>query len=119
VLLAEQVDVLVADPSFQGTDTGRVLEALCQQYEIACDWHAGFELEAKDVPGNFRGPTMPSLALRTAAAGKLDAAVIGAAVRHLRQDPAAWSDRGSESEVLQELKLLWQVLVRFGHAREI
>lgn len=32
----------------------------------------------------------------------------------LKRDPVAWSNRGAYVEVLQELKLLWNVLVKYG-----
>jgi Protein of unknown function (DUF3626) len=119
VLLAEHADVLVADPSFQGTQTGRVLDAIGERYEVDCRWHCGFELLPREVPDNFRGPKMPSLAERVAVEGKVHAAAIGAAVRALRQNPSGWEERGNESDVLQELKLLWHVVLRFGRpARE-
>jgi hypothetical protein len=35
-------------------------------------------------------------------------------VRELHADPDAWRDHGSPDEVLQALKLLWHVLVRYG-----
>jgi hypothetical protein len=48
----------------------------------------------------------------------LDAAAIGAAVQQLKRNPDAWADRGAVAHVLQELKLLWQVVVRFGQPSE-
>ena len=57
---------------------------------------------------------MPSLAQRVARSGIIDASAIGAAVRDLHARPGDWRDRGSPDEVLQELKLLWHVLVKFG-----
>jgi hypothetical protein len=57
---------------------------------------------------------MPSLAVRIAENGLIDGKAIGTAVRELSRDPEAWKDRGTHPEVLQELKLLWHVLVRFG-----
>jgi hypothetical protein len=112
--LEMDVEALVIDPSFERTETGEVLAALCERYDIACRWHAGFELAPSAVPRDFRGPTMPSLAKRVAIEGRLNAAAIGRAVSDLKQNPSVWSSRGSEAEVLQELKLLWHVLVRFG-----
>lgn len=32
----------------------------------------------------------------------------------LRRDPAAWASRGTYADVVQELKLLWHVLVHHG-----
>ena len=69
-----------------------------------------------DVPSDFSGPTMPSLAKRVAADGFLDVKKIGDAAASLKRNPEAWSDRGSEKDALQELKLLWHVLLRFGSA---
>ena len=77
-------------------------------------WHQGFALDLKDVPSDFRGPGMPSLAQRVASKSYLDTSMIGVAAASLKRDPEAWIDRGTYSEVLQELKLLWHVLVTFG-----
>jgi len=116
VELALDADVLVADPSYRGTETGDALLELCKRYDVKACWHHGFSLPTIDVPRDFRGPTMPSLAQRVAPSGTVDASAIGAAVRELHEHPDAWRDRGTFDEVLQELKLLWHVLVRYGHA---
>jgi len=114
VWLAADVEILVADPAFRGTEIGAALAAICERYQIRCAWHAGFALAAADVPDDFRGPTMASLAARIAGGDRVDAAAIGRAAAELKRDPTAWADRGSSAEVLQELKLLWHVVVRFG-----
>ncbi|RIX48597.1 DUF3626 domain-containing protein [Paenibacillus nanensis] len=114
VSLREDADLLVADPSFKGTEIGETLQQLCSKYSIKLHWHMGFALRADEVPADFRGPGMPSLGRRIACGGFIDAAAIGAAVVDLRRDPDAWADRGSVDEVLQELKYMWHVLVRFG-----
>jgi hypothetical protein len=114
LLLHDDVDILVADPSFRGTDTGRTLETLCERYTIRCYWHGGFVLSPREVPIDYRGPTMPSLAERIAMDDLVHAAAIGRAAMALKRDPSGWADRGGYSEVLQELKFMWHVLVRFG-----
>ncbi len=114
VSLREDVEFLVADPSFPGTECGDLLEALCREYEISLHWHSGFALALDGVPSDFRGPTMPALAKRVATGSHLDANAIGRAVRELRSDPESFSDLGTEDDMLQELKLLWHVLVRYG-----
>ncbi|CEG27221.1 DUF3626 domain-containing protein [Bacillus sp. B-jedd] len=114
ISLKEDVEILVADPSFKNTETGRVLEKLCDKYAIALQWHAGFALPVDEVPDDFRGPSMPSLASRVARNDLLTADLIGAAVMDLKRNPDSWSDRGTYHEVLQELKLLWHVLVKYG-----
>jgi hypothetical protein len=114
--LAADVEALVIDPSFRGTETGETLLSLGKAIGVKPGWHHGYRLEPHEVPRDFRGPTMPSLAERVAPTGFVDAGAIGVAVRALHRDPDAWRDRGSVGEVLQELKLLWHVLVRYGHA---
>jgi Protein of unknown function (DUF3626) len=114
VSLADDVDILVADPSFRKLTVGRVLEDLCMRYGIALYWHCGFVLPPAEVPDDFRGPTMPSLARRIARDGYVDAGCLGQAAFDLRREPSKWSDRGTYSQVLQELKLLWHVLVKYG-----
>ncbi|RHW41959.1 DUF3626 domain-containing protein [Neobacillus notoginsengisoli] len=114
ISLKDDVDILVADPSFKNTNTGRVLEELCLRYAISLYWHAGFALSVDEVPKDYRGPTMPSLAKRIAHKHIISANLIGDAAMGLKRNAVSWSDRGSYNEVLQELKLLWHVLVKFG-----
>ncbi|RJE86938.1 DUF3626 domain-containing protein [Paenibacillus sp. 1011MAR3C5] len=114
VSLKEDAESLVADPSFKGTKTGELLERLCLLYDIRLFWHMGYSLAVADVPSNFRGPAMPSLAQRIAVNGRINAHTIGAAAAEVVRHPDAWSDRGSAKAMLQELKLLWHVLVRYG-----
>ncbi len=114
VRLERDVEALIADPSFRGSETGDMLEGLSARYGIQLFWHAGFCLRVGEIPMDFRGPSMPSLAQRVAENGSVHAREIGQAAASLHRDPAAWEDRGSHAEVLQELKLLWHVLLRYG-----
>lgn len=114
ISLTADVQILVADSSFQGTDIGKTLEKLCSKYEIELHWHKGFFIRVDEVPSDFRGPTMPSLAKRIARENLIDTSIVGAAVNELKRNPEVWSDRGNYEEVLQELKFMWHVLVRFG-----
>ena len=114
VSLAEDIELLVADPSFKATAVGHTIEELCSVYSIELYWHMGFTMQAVDVPSNFRGPAMPSLAHRIANNGRFDARSIGSEARDLRRDPGAWSDRGPAEEVRRELRYLWHTLVRYG-----
>lgn len=114
ISLKEDVEALVVDPSFKGTNVGRTLEEICLKYSIDLYWHMGFVLTVDEVPMDFRGSKMPSLARRIARNNCIDAHIIGSAVVDLKRNPLSWSDRGTYEEVLQELKLLWHVLVRFG-----
>jgi hypothetical protein len=114
IRLADDVDLLVADPAFKDGPTGESLVRICSDYSINLLWHMGFVMPASDVPSDFRGPSMPSLAKRIARGGLIDAEAIGSAAMDLKLEPGAWSDRGSYREVLQELKLMWHVLLRYG-----
>ncbi|MBN2983838.1 MULTISPECIES: DUF3626 domain-containing protein [Cohnella] len=114
ISLREDAVALVADPSFKGTPVGGTLERIGEKYGIDLYWHMGFVLPASEVPGDFRGPAMPSLARRISRNGLIDASAIGAAAADLKRNPEGWKDRGTEAEALQELKLLWHVLVRYG-----
>ncbi len=114
ISLKDDVELLVADPSFKNTTVGTILEQLCLKYSIQLYWHSGFALEINKVPSDFRGPSMQSLAKRIGKNNIIDASQIGAAVWDLTQNQKSWSDRGTYKEVLQELKLLWHVLVRYG-----
>lgn len=114
ISLKEDVEVLVADPSFKDTTVGETLEQMCSKYSIDLKWHMGFTLDVTEVPADFRGSSMPSLAKRITLKNEIDAYTIGLAVKDLKQNPNAWSDRGTYEDVLQELKLLWHVLVKYG-----
>jgi hypothetical protein len=114
ISLAKDVKTLVADPSFTRTPAGAMLEQICARYNIELFWHCGFAMELSTVPDDFRGPTMPSLAKRIATENYLAVSMIGPAVFDLKQNSTAWTERGAEKAVLQELKLLWHVLVRCG-----
>jgi len=114
VMLDRDVEALVADPSFVGSEVGQEMVTLAEKFGFPLRWHVGSEIELGDVPCDFRGPTVPSLAKRVAMDGMVNVKVIGDAVQDLTKDPAAWSERGSQGHVLQELKWLWHVLVRYG-----
>lgn len=114
ISLKQDVEMLVADSSFKGTHIGRILEQICYKYSINLYWHMGFAMLADEVPTDFRGPSMPSLAKRIAQDDFIDVNMIGTAAIDLKCNPDTWNDRGTYKEVLQELKLLWHVLLRYG-----
>ena len=123
VHLGEDVDELVADPSFRTTHVGERLEATADRYGIDLRWHTGFTLVASDVPADFRGPKIPVLARRIVTrfgdgTTHVDAALLGTAARSVVDDPASWSDWASPADTLQHIKQLWHVLVQFGHPHD-
>lgn len=112
--LKRDVDILVVDPSFAKSEIGDMLRQISIKYDIRFYLHPGFSLAVEEVPDNFRGAKMPALAKRIATDKNLSTYCIGKAAMDLKQNPSKWSDRGTYDQVLQELKLLWHVLVRFG-----
>lgn len=114
VLLQRDADLLVVDPSFRETPTEDAIAVLCERYDVRLEWHGGFALPLQDVPTDFRGPRMPALAEQVASAGVVTAASIGIAAAELRHASDRWAAFGAPAEVLQSLKLLWHVLLRYG-----
>jgi hypothetical protein len=112
--LSNDADILVADPCFNGKTPGEEIERMCESFELELHWHQGYRLLIDEVPDNFRGPSMPSLAKRISSTDYIDAFMIGLAAASLNANPKEWEDRGTYGEVLQELKCLWHVLVQFG-----
>jgi hypothetical protein len=117
--LAADAEALVLDPSFRDTGTGKLLAGLARRCDVAVEWHAGFVLAAEEVDAELRGPVMVPLAARVCASyaptGMLDAEVLGHAAASVVREPQAWAQFGTRDEVLQYVKQLWHVLVRYGH----
>ena len=119
VLLGRDAEALIADPSFQGTETGRQLEAVARRYGFTLAWHRGFVLEAEDVPVDFRGRAVAELAGRIASelgdgSGRLDAELIGRAARAVALGAFGPAGSGDRVALLQLIKQLWHVLVAYG-----
>lgn len=113
--LSRDVELLVADPAFAATPAGPVLQALAEKYGFELNWHCGFQLPVRDVPGDFRGPAMPGFAKRVAGtSAMLDVAVLGRAAASLNRNPEQWSEWGEYWEVVRLFRQLWHVLVHFG-----
>lgn len=114
ISLTHDGDILVADPSFRGTSIEETFRRIGDLHELDLYWHSGFRLNVRDVPDNFRGPDMPSLAARVSSDGYFDAQMIGVAAADLKLKPERWADWGPYGVVLQQLKCLWHVLVQYG-----
>ncbi|MGW5669040.1 DUF3626 domain-containing protein [Micromonospora sp. NPDC003776] len=117
--LARDVETLVVDPSFRGTDVARVLARVADRHGFPLTWHAGFELPVDGIDPDFRGPAIPPLAARVHAefgrpGEPVDAALIGRAAASVVTEPERWADRGPAEVTLQHLKQLWHVLVWYG-----
>jgi len=97
--LATDVEALVLDPAFRGSDVEHAAEAL----PFAVEWHRGFRVDLDTVGRHpdYRGPHIVALAQEVAVDGWLDPAVVGAAAATRAHDP-------------QDLKKVWHHLARFG-----
>jgi len=114
ISLSDDIELLVADPSFIATPYESLLRELSKKYAFNILWSPGFKMDIEDVPCNFRGNTMPSLAKAIAENGIVTARTIGKGVMDVCQNPEKWRSRGSSSSTIQEFKLLWHVLVKYG-----
>jgi hypothetical protein len=100
VRIPQDVEALVLDPSFRGTD----VEVDAAALGVPVEWHPGFTTTAQEVARHpeYRGSEAVEAAARLAVDGVLDPQVIGAAARAGLEDP-------------QRLKWVWHCTARFGH----
>jgi hypothetical protein len=99
VRLDRDVEAVVLDPCFRGTEVERAADAL----RCAVEWHPGFRLHVDELRRHpaFRGPEVVALGEALAVDGWLTPAVLGEAARVGRHDR-------------QALKRVWHYLARFG-----
>ena len=118
VTLETDVEAVVLDPSFRDTAVEEDLHAAADRYGFSLTRHTGSELHVDEVPDDFRGPTMPTLAMEVARPdGVIDAHGIGVRAANLRYaEPTEMGDP-NESD-LQQLKYLWHTLLAHGHDAE-
>ncbi|WP_405497670.1 DUF3626 domain-containing protein [Streptomyces sp. NBC_00096] len=93
------VEALVLDPSYRGTD----VESAAHDLPCPIEWHPGFRLGVAELRRHpsFRGQECVDLGAEIAVDGSLDPKVIGDAARTGRYG-------------LQDLKKVWHCLARFG-----
>lgn len=99
VRLDRDVEALVLDPCYRGTD----VEEAARRLPCPVEWHPGFRLTVGELcryPA-YRGQEYVDLGARIAVDGLLDARIVGDAVRAGRYDP-------------QAVKKVWHCLARFG-----
>lgn len=99
VRLGRDVEALVLDPSFRGTE----IEVEACQLDCPLEWHGGFRLSVSELQRHpdYRGPEYVRLGLQLAVDGYLDPRILGDAARS-----------GCYDE--QDLKRVWHYLARFG-----
>jgi hypothetical protein len=97
--IPEDVEALVLDPCFRGTD----IDAVAGRLGCAIEWHEGFRLSVDELRqhSDYRGQEYVDLGVDIARGGVLDARAIGDAARS-----------GCYPE--QSLKKVWHCLARFG-----
>ena len=98
------IDRVVVDFSYWGTDIATQFKTLCKKYDIELIWNSGLELKVSEFPNDFRGAEVPPYAKKFGIDGKLNAYLIGRAAGQINQ----------EYGNLQMLKYLWHCIVRFG-----
>ncbi|MDV5167609.1 DUF3626 domain-containing protein [Photobacterium rosenbergii] len=113
ISLTNDVESLIADVSFKGTEVGNALELLANTHEMKLCWRPAYRLAVESVPDDFRGPNMVELAKHIAIDGEITAFAIGQAAQRVANSQRSLSPEEIQAE-LQQLKLLWHVLVKFG-----
>ena len=103
VELARDVEAVVLDPGYRGTD----VEADADRLGVAVEWHPGYRLgvDVLRAHPDYRGPQLVALGESLAVDGVVTPQVIGAASRAGRHDE-------------QALKRVWHYVARFGRAPE-
>ncbi|KXF82862.1 hypothetical protein ATN88_23425 [Enterovibrio coralii] len=98
--LEKDIDALVLDPSFKGTE----IEIFASNLPVKTEWHRGFALDLRcfALPENYRGQHIVALASEIAQDRLLTPRIIGAALQSDNHDP-------------QDIKKVWHYLARFGY----
>ncbi len=119
VSLADDVQSLSIDQSFQGTKTEAIARALAMQYGLSLYWIPERKLHITQIGPDFRGPMIPPLAERIIekfgiTSGILNAEIIGRASRNVVENLQSWRDLGDEPTLFQSIKQLWHTLAFYG-----
>ena len=101
VSLSDDVEALVLDPGYRGTD----VEAHARSVGAPVEWHPGYRLDVATLRAHpdYRGPEFVALGEALAVDGVVTPQAIGAASRAGRHDE-------------QALKRVWHYVARFGSA---
>lgn len=99
LLLGRDVEAVVLDPAYRGTD----VEQAAAAFPCPVEWHQGFRLHVGELDQHvtYRGPDVVAAGRAIARAGWLDARLIGRAVILTDYDPRV-------------LKRVWHAVARFG-----
>ena len=121
IILETDVAALYLDDSFRATELECKARELCRRFRIELHFIPERHVKIEEIDDLFRGPAMRPLAEKIDSAfgrnsGVLNARLIGLASCDSVQNPAAWSNSGSEPELFQYFKQLWHTVVH--HARQ-
>lgn len=99
VLIPRDVEALVLDPSYRGTD----IEAAAEHLDCPLEWHPGYRVALEVVRQHpaYRGQEIVHVAEKIAEHGQLTPEIIGRARVTATHDP-------------QQLKKVWHYLARYG-----
>jgi len=119
VSLANDIDSLYIDDSFQGTIFWTQAEELCRKYDIALCRIPKRQINVADMTEFFRGPQIPLLAQKIDqtfgnSSGIINAALIGEASRDSLMHYEMWKEFGTDAELFQYFKQLWHTVAYFG-----
>jgi hypothetical protein len=112
--LKNNVDALVVDNSYKSTEIEEWFNKIKEKYAIPIIWKNGYSLRFEDVPCNYRGSDMPELAKIISGSGIINAFIIGKAAKKVVANERYLHEFGETNVVLQKIKYLWHILVRFG-----
>jgi hypothetical protein len=104
IAIASDVDKLVLDPCYKGTE----VEMAAARLGCNVEWHKGFKLQVSTLNAHtdFRGQQYVALAHNLAENGIITPLMIGAAVNQKLHDA-------------QDLKKVWHYLARFGNLNQV
>lgn len=112
ISLLNDVDYLIVDAAYRYTEYENLFKKVCELNHIELFWNEGRELEVKNIPANFRGSEMPTIAREIAVNNRINAYVLGLAERRYKEEI---KDEEIRQDKNQQLKYLWHTLIKYGH----
>ena len=111
ISLMNDIDYLIVDAAYRHTEYENLFKKVCELNPIELIWNKGRELEIKDIPENFRGPEMPTIAKEIAVNDKINAYLLGLAEKKYKEKIEEEKVRQGKN---QQLKYLWHTLIKYG-----
>lgn len=105
---------LVCDSSFKNTKFEEKIIGLGKKNSLKHSWYPGFQIKIEDIPDNFRGPFSSEFAKIISTSGYLNSISLADFEKNYFDNEAYWKQEYPDKNLLQELKYLWHILVKFG-----